>query len=247
MQDRVLKPSYWRVTRSATYGFISALPLFLLYEVMIVSANRVSGTGVRVGADVWIRMFLGALGTYGAFAFGLVVCAVGFGVMLKERRNRLPLKISFFSRMVLESAVYAVLVGLLIATIVGKLMMLVPSINPQESISLFTQLALSVGAGLYEELVFRVILVGGLFWVLTLLPLPEKAAYIIAAVAGALFFSWVHYIGTFGDVFSFSSFAFRFLFGLALNVIFLIRGFGVAAWTHALYDVFVVTGLFRLL
>ncbi len=242
----LLKPSYWRVTRSATYGFISALPLFLLYEVMIVAANRSTGSSVRVGADVWIKQLLGALGTYGAFALGLVVCAIGFGILLRERRNRLPLKLDFFLRMVGESAVYAVFVGLLIAMVVGKMMMMIPVVSPQETISLFTQLALSIGAGLYEELVFRVVLVGGLFWLLQLLPLPDKAAYVTAAVVGALLFSWVHYIGSLGDVFTVSSFLFRFLFGLALNAIFLVRGFGVAAWTHALYDVFVVTGLFRL-
>ncbi|RLB78811.1 MAG: CPBP family intramembrane metalloprotease, partial [Deltaproteobacteria bacterium] len=54
-------------------------------------------------------------------------------------------------------------------------------------------------------------------------------------------FSLVHYIGTYGDAFTLASFTFRFLFGLALNVLFIVRGFGIAAWTHALYDVMVFT------
>ena len=58
---------------------------------------------------------------------------------------------------------------------------------------------------------------------------------------GELAFSAVHYIGPLGDAFELPSFFFRFLFGLALNGLFLIRGFGVAAWTHALYDVLVVS------
>jgi hypothetical protein len=57
-------------------------------------------------------------------------------------------------------------------------------------------------------------------------------------------FSGAHYVGPLGDSFALPSFTFRFLFGLALNVLFLWRGFGVAAWTHALYDVMVVTGMF---
>ncbi|HEX7069526.1 MAG TPA: CPBP family glutamic-type intramembrane protease, partial [Rhodothermales bacterium] len=61
------------------------------------------------------------------------------------------------------------------------------------------------------------------------------------SLIGAIIFSAVHYTGPLGDPFTLSSFTFRFLFGLALNVLFLWRGFGVAAWTHALYDVFVVT------
>ena len=71
---------------------------------------------------------------------------------------------------------------------------------------------------------------------------PEKVtAYLIAAVVGAAIFSAVHYIGPLGDVFELPSFIFRFLFGLALNALFLVRGFGVAAWTHALYDILVVS------
>jgi len=149
--------------------------------------------------------------------------------------------------MISESAVYALLTGILVAGIVGRILMAAPVGPVQEQLSLMTQLALSVGAGLYEELLFRVVLVGGLFWILKKLTLPQLAAYTVAAVLGAAVFSWVHYIGPLGDAFSIASFLFRFIFGLVLNVIFLARGFGVAAWTHALYDVFVVTGLFRLI
>ena len=102
---------------------------------------------------------------------------------------------------------------------------------------------LSIGAGLYEELVFRVVLVGGMFWVMKSLFKKPAMAYIIAAIVGALIFSAVHYVGAFGDSFTLASFSFRFLFGLVLNGIFLVRGFGIAAWTHAIYDILVVTEL----
>jgi membrane protease YdiL (CAAX protease family) len=106
-------------------------------------------------------------------------------------------------------------------------------------------LVLSIGAGLYEELIFRVLLVGGLFWIFQHVVSGRTSAYLLAAVIGALAFSAVHYIGDLGDAFELPSFAFRFMFGLALNAIFLVRGFGLAAWTHALYDVLVVTQLLR--
>ena len=44
-----------------------------------------------------------------------------------------------------------------------------------------------------------------------------------------------------GDLFTLNSFTYRFIFGLILNGLYLARGFGVAAWTHALYDVMVIT------
>ena len=52
---------YRAATRTATYGFLAALPLFVLYEVGVLLANTGPGQ-VRVGADVWLKTLLGALG-----------------------------------------------------------------------------------------------------------------------------------------------------------------------------------------
>jgi peptidoglycan/LPS O-acetylase OafA/YrhL len=69
----------------------------------------------------------------------------------------------------------------------------------------------------------------------------KKWASITAAVVlSAFLFSMVHYIGSMGDPFTISSFTYRFLFGLMLNAIYVWRGFGIAAWTHALYDLMVL-------
>ena len=57
-------------------------------------------------------------------------------------------------------------------------------------------------------------------------------------MVGALIFSAFHYIGPMGDTLEVGSFVFRTVAGLLLSGLFLVRGFGIAAWTHALYDVF---------
>ena len=137
-------------------------------------------------------------------------------------------------------------VALLVSTAVGLIFAVAPGTSPlmaqaTESLSTAMMLVLSIGAGLYEELIFRVVLVGGLCWMLSKVMTKSWMAYVMAAILGALLFSAVHYIGALGDPFTMASFTFRFLFGLALNGIFLARGFGVAAWTHAIYDVLVVT------
>jgi hypothetical protein len=61
-----------------------------------------------------------------------------------------------------------------------------------------------------------------------------------AAIAGALIFSAFHYIGPYGDAWQVYSFVFRTIAGLFFSGLYLTRGFGVTAWTHALYDVFLV-------
>ena len=109
------------------------------------------------------------------------------------------------------------------------------------SMGVGTRLMLALGAGLYEELLFRVLLVGGLAagfrW---LLGGQAIAAGIAAALIGALVFSAFHYIGDYGDKLELASFTFRAIAGLAFSALYLTRGFGVTAWSHALYDVYVM-------
>ncbi len=236
---------YLEITRTATYGYLAAIPLFVLYEVGILLANTGPGQ-IRVGADVWLKSLLASLGGTGMAALAAAVMAIGGVVWWRERDRRPPLVARYFAWLVAESLVYAVVLAFLVSGVVGAIfgMWAVPDLALAQlaRLSLGLQLALSIGAGLYEELVFRVILVGGLFWVLQRTTLGRTRGYWVAAIVGALVFSAVHHIGTMGDPFSVSVFTFRFLFGLALNAVFLLRGFALAAWTHALYDVLVVTG-----
>ncbi|MFT4605695.1 MAG: membrane protease YdiL (CAAX protease family) [Rhodothermales bacterium] len=252
-------PGYFQITRTATYSFLVAVPLLAAYEILILLVNDGTDSGVRVGADVWIKQLIALVGDPGMFAIGLVVLAVGIWVVRRDRSKGLPIRPKYFGWMIAESLGYALVVAFIVSRLVGALYYNVAvgeagmASMPQE-LGLSKMLALSLGAGLYEELVFRVFLVGGLFWALSKWRgrgKPELAegevvskdvfAYVVAAVIGALLFSAVHYIGAYGDPFQLPSFTFRFLFGLALNALFLLRGFGIAAWTHAIYDILVVT------
>jgi len=232
--------AYHRYTRSATYGVLSALPLFVLYEAMIVAVNTGTQAPVRVGAEVWIKELLSTTGVQGGLLLVLIAVLAGLAAFLLDRKKDIPLRGRYFAGILGESAVYAVVVAILVSNLVAAIF----AAAPPPSGGLWTQLALSIGAGLYEELLFRVLLVGGLALLFRPFFQNPNAAYLLAAILGAALFSLVHYAGPLGDPFELPSFTFRFAFGLALNVLFLWRGFGVAAWTHALYDVMVVTGLF---
>ncbi len=245
--------TYWTASRSRRYSFLIALPLFVLYEAMILMANEGAVQQIRVGADVWLKSILHYLGGTGFLAVGIVVLLIGAFIFWRDRHDALPIRSKYFGWMVLESTVYAVGVAFLVAYTVGALFAIAPTVQTGMAVQdtgglasqgTFMMIALSIGAGLYEELVFRVMLVGGMAWGMgRLLHWKQPAIYTVAAVVGALLFSAVHYTGSLGDPFTMSSFMFRFLFGLVLNVIFLLRGFGIAAWTHAIYDIFVVTDL----
>ena len=59
----------------------------------------------------------------------------------------------------------------------------------------------------------------------------------IGTIIASAIFSAFHYIGPYGDRLELYSFAFRMIAGLFFSALYLLRGFGITAWTHALYDV----------
>jgi hypothetical protein len=231
------KRPYLALSRTLTYSYLFVLPLIVIYEIGVRLVNAGNAYQIRIGADVLIKRVLGLEGTLPLAALLIVVGAVIFVV---ERRRKLPIVPRYFAYMFGESAVYAVVLGFVIATFVSSVLRLqIPPGPLTGEPNMVRDLVLSIGAGVYEELFFRLILVSLLYGLLRLLKMDDRIRYPIAAIVGALIFSGSHYIGALGDPFTLSSFLFRFLMGLALNILFILRGFGVASMTHALYDVFV--------
>jgi hypothetical protein len=235
---------YFETSRTHTYSLLFAVPLLLLYEAGAVWLARDSGTALRNGADVMLRTLLAMGGLQGTLAFtGLLLGAALVVVYLEQRRKRVAVRSGVFAGMMLESIVYALLLGVVVGTATQWLLhglgvRLAVDTGAVASLSLLEGIVLSMGAGIYEELVFRVLLVGGLVGLLLAIGLARLPAGIVAALAAALLFSAFHYVGPYGDPWALPSFVFRFLAGLLFSGLFLLRGFGIAAWTHALYDIF---------
>ena len=95
-------------------------------------------------------------------------------------------------------------------------------------------LLMLIGAGIYEELFFRLLLLPVMVWALLRIELKDWLAYTLGVVLVSLVFSAAHSIGADQN---WVTFAFRFLVGLILGTIYLKRGFGVAVGAHALYNV----------
>lgn len=213
-----------------------------MYEILIRISQPQADQMIRISVDVWFKTIFQFLGTNTLSATFLIAAVIG-GIIAYTRRSELStLKKKYFGYMLAESALYALLIGAVIGLFLDSVLNMQAE-SPLHQLTKLQLIALSLGAGLYEELFFRVILVGFLLYIFKKIFSSYQSAYITAAVLAALLFSTVHYIGEFGDVFTLNSFLFRFLFGLALNVVYVTRGFGIAAWTHAIYDLFVISFL----
>lgn len=235
--------SYFSSTNSLLYSYLISLPLLLLYEGLILISQPHTEQIVRISVDVWIKSLF-ALAGRDLLSMTLIVAALlGLFILYRERNKLSTLRLNYFFTMLIEASIYAFFLALIISSIINNLLMIQYEPEAVESLTVLQQLALSLGAGLYEELFFRVILVGALLYLFKKLFKRVNLAYASAIILAALIFSFAHYTGELGDPFSLGSFLFRFLFGLALNIIYIWRGFGLAAWTHAIYDVMVVAYL----
>lgn len=236
---------YWALSRAPRYSLLFALPLLLLYEGLAAALSGPGTAGIRNGADVVLKdVFIAVAGRRGPLVFVFVLVAVCVWLVARDmRRSGGGLRPGVFALMLGEAAVLAALFGVVVGTITARL--LSPfhalAIAPRRGMSGPTQFMVSLGAGLYEELLFRVILVSALLWLAERgLGWSRRASAIAATLVGAVVFSAAHYVGQLGDTFTVQSFVFRAVGGLAFSALYVTRGFGITAWTHALYDVFLM-------
>jgi Type II CAAX prenyl endopeptidase Rce1-like len=233
--------SYWRLSRSPRYSLLFALPLLVLYETLAFVLSHDAIAGVRNGADVLLKSaFVWLGGRTGVILFGVMLLGTG-AVLIHRDRAGGKLRPSLFLGMAAESVLYAALFGAVAGVLTGLLLGGVRlALAPGLRLDLPTQLMISLGAGIYEELLFRVLIVGALAWgARRLLGWGEGGAGVFATILGALIFSTFHYLGPYGDRLTLASFTFRAIAGVLFSGLYLTRGFGITAWTHALYDVLV--------
>lgn len=234
---------YLIASRQARYSLTFALPLLLLYEGLTARLPQAALAGVRNGADVLLKtVFLALGGRNGVTAFGVALLAGGAWLVWRDRRRHPgPIKAGVLAAMLAESVAYAAVFGVVVATLTALLLggagLAALQVPARGHLPLASQLVVSLGAGIYEELVFRVLLVSGLVALGTILGWTRSGAVALAIVVSALIFSGFHYVGPLGERLTLGSFTFRAVAGLVLSGLYASRGFGITAWTHALYDV----------
>jgi hypothetical protein len=235
--------SYLSSTRHPWTAFLFVVPLLIVYEVGVVMlADRAGTTGLRNGADLWLRDQLVESGVRFPWALpGLV------GLVLLARtwwawgdRPKAPLTAVFGTAV--ESVVFAVglwLVARNFRPILEAVGVPLADMSPPPQTVPADQLIRFVGAGIYEEVLFRM----GLFSLLCVLfkfsLLPTFITVPLAAVAGALVFTAAHHIGAHGEPVVPVVIVFRAVAGLLFTALYQFRGFGVAVGTHAGYDILV--------
>lgn len=233
---------YWYVTQRPWVSLVFTLPGLLLFEVgtYVRHDGTLHGSSQLV-ASYLIEWLVNSLRTGPdvphllAIAPSLLLVAILLGWHVAARH---PWRIDSFvlAGMLGESLVYTI--PLLVFWVVHQPL---TAVTPAQA-AWVDDLIRSFGAGIYEELVFRLMCITVLVIVLIdVARLPRGPTAVVIVVLSAVFFAYVHHPPLGAEPFSAPSFLFRFIAGTYLAGLFVFRGFGVAAGCHALYNVIVVT------
>ncbi len=234
--------AYFFASRQPIQSILFTLPVLLMYEIGIFFFNRSEIIGVRNGADVLLRHFYSFFGLYGFYAFAVsLILLLGVGFWIEYRlHERVTFRGRYIPAMVSESMIY----GLILYVILSKIAAIDIQTSPPLSQSILHSLVLIFGAGIYEELLFRVILVSGIALLLIgILNWHKNSAYIAGVILAACIFSWFHYIGEFGDIWQLRTFLLRAFAGMLLSVLYVVRGFGVTVYAHIFYDCYILISI----
>ncbi|WP_375154909.1 CPBP family glutamic-type intramembrane protease [Stratiformator vulcanicus] len=96
-----------------------------------------------------------------------------------------------------------------------------------------------VGAGIYEEVLFRLLLLPAFYLGFRAMQAGVLGSTILAVLASSLAFSLAHYVGPAGESIVPFTFLFRTLAGIFFATLFFARGFGITVGAHAVYDLIV--------
>jgi membrane protease YdiL (CAAX protease family) len=219
-------------------------PLLAVYEV----GSVIFLSGPALGAET-----IGARGILGSFfhAFGvaslhlppiaLVAVLLTWHVMLKD-----PWKLRWgvLAGMAAESLLWAV--PLLVLGVALSMRGQPEAATPAAAIAQNTSLAeltwqarltVSIGAGIYEELLFRLILIGAVhFLVVDIFRFHSSTGFVVGAIVSAVLFALSHNLGVPGGGVDLRLLAFYVAAGLYFAIIFITRGFGIVVAAHAMYD-----------
>ncbi|MEL7237564.1 MAG: CPBP family intramembrane glutamic endopeptidase [Planctomycetota bacterium] len=221
------------------------LPAILCYELGTQWLLSDTSAGItverRVIAFNWVRSFFAQFGATGTLVAPLATVALLLGWHVFNR-DRWRVRPTVQLAMLAESIVLALpilLLGALVAAFFERgfgLPLNSAAVATTLHAGVLSDAVLGLGAGVYEELVFRLIAFAVLHTVLCdFIGVRERAGWVLIVAVTSITFSAYHYLGP--EAFTWQSFVFRTLAGVWLSVVFLFRGFGVAAGCHATYNI----------
>lgn len=264
--DRLFgRGGYWSISKRPLQILVFLLPLIIAYELGLALLLRTDAGVLTNVAHLRLIEFFEAFGigaTRGLYLGGLVIVVVllAWHVLTRE-----PWRVSWrvAGLMAVESVVLVmplIVVGQFIVRFAGAGEGVIPdadeaamavlfpatalagSAQHVADLDLWSRLAISVGAGLYEELVFRMMLIAMLHTLLVdVVKASSGLSAAIAIAVSAAAFAYYHPLASASTGMFMPMVLFYFIAGVYFGAIYFVRGFGIVVAVHALYNIVMVT------
>jgi len=244
------KDSYLERTNRPVYALVFLLPFIIFYELgtIFINTDVLNQSQIRVVAFVWLQQFLQWVGfgsrvAWMAPALAVVVILIAFQL---ASRKGWKVWIADIWPMAVECSLLAVplIVFSLVLNDSAPRQAVVRAAQTIQWPGLMTNIVTGIGAGIYEELIFRLVLICFFMIIFDdLLRLGRRNSIIVSVLLSAALFSAHHHIVfvnghlALGSPFNLTEFIFRTIAGIYFAVLFAVRGFGITAGTHAFYDI----------
>lgn len=222
--------SYWQATREPMACLVFLLPLVVAYEMGALMLRPEVWPEQRLIAQSFIQKLVAWFGTD---AFWVPGAALIITLLAWQFLSQSPWKLRGWvpPLMIVESLVLTIPLFVL-----GRLALQALDTGAFDR-QMRIQIVLALGAGVYEELVFRFYLITGLVALLTAgMKMPRQIAIATAVVAGALLFAICHFTPIGSEPFRWPIFFMFFTAGGYLATIFVLRGLGVSTGCHAAFN-----------
>ena len=234
---------YFMYSAQPLHILLFVLPVLIVYE--LGSTGIIGGGGVSAkleAQDMLVRFFnlFGVLGLH-LPAIALVVILLVQHLLSKASWKIQP---AVLLAMIAESAfltVPLIVLGVLVEPLV-PMMMSQPEIVSSPALNdTLQRIFLAIGAGLYEEMLFRLMLIALLHFIFVdALGFKHKTGIIIAVVLSSLAFAWHHNEVVSPTGINWRLAIFYTLAGAYFAMLFIARGFGIAVGAHLMYDLLVL-------
>jgi len=261
-RSRAEVEDYWRLSSRPLHVLVLIAPLVIAYEigaVLYLTGSNAQQT-TTIAARKVLQMFFANFGVAGVVASGAVLAAVLLVLLLMHIMSKQSWKIRWMvlAGMVLEAALWAlplVVFGAVfkraaaivtrgvaeghvtVNTLAAAALQGRGGTEDLKDLPLMAKATIAVGAGIYEELLFRLIGIAALHFVVRdVLQGKETVAKVIAVLGTAVAFAAYHPIPPLNGGVNWPLLAFFTVAGVYFGVIYVNRGLGIVVATHAIYD-----------
>jgi membrane protease YdiL (CAAX protease family) len=260
------RDSYLERTSRPIYAMVYLLPFIIFYELgtIFINTDVLSRTQIRVVAFVWLQELLKYIGFGGKFLWAAPALVVVVILLCYQLVSGKQWWISFTDMLPMTIECILLAIPLIVLSLflhtsaaatnsasdnipVAARLAAGQTSAQQSSPSLLADIVTGVGAGIYEEMLFRLILICALLVLFQdVLGLSKNNSIVLAVLVSAALFGAHHHVDLLSgrpnqsDLFDWAKFIFRTMAGVYFALLFAIRGFGITAGTHAFYDIIAI-------